>query len=395
MNRKVLVFSHEFPPMQGGEGTYAFELSVGLKKLGYDVSILAGTPFSDGVSAELVDMSLSEMGIEVYRHDWVHRERLWFVHWRRRLREHLDRYGPFDFLFLANFTSCVVAQHFHPEELPPYSITLHGDDIDYFFTRRKWKSYLLISRTRGRRLFENVRKLICVSDYTRRKLLEIVPFSLDPVVIHHGMETPDVDSISIKASTLHKDLIRERCVKSDTVIIAYVSRLEANKGHDLLLECLSTDEELKNTTHTVFVGGGSRLQTLKTMARDKGLADNVTFTGEVPREQVMQYLSFSDLSVFLSCHPRETFGLVLLEAMAMGKPVVALRHGGMVEFVTDGKSGFLVDESDVSEKLLRLVNDVELRNNMGMAGRNLVENHYNNRAMAVQTVEGLWDPCVG
>ena len=127
------------------------------------------------------------------------------------------------------------------------------------------------------------------------------------------------------------------------------------------------------------------------MASEKGLADQVTFTGYVPRDEVLQYLSFCDLSVFLSCHPLETFGLVLLEAMAMGKPVVALRHGGMVEFVADGKCGFLVDDRDIGDKLRRLVNDVELRNNMGMAGRNLVENHYNNRSMAVQTVEGLWD----
>ena len=391
MNRKVLVFSHEFPPMQGGEGTYAFELSMGLKKLGYDISILAGTPFSDGVSADSVDVALSEIGIRVYRHDWVNRERLWFVRWRRRLKNHLEKYGPFDFLFLANFTSCVVAQHFRPEELPPYSITLHGDDIDYFFTRNKWKSYILIRQTLARRLFEDARKLICVSDYTRRKLLKVVPFSLEPTVIHHGMETPDVDSISKKGTTLHKDLIRQRCLKPDVVIIVYVSRLEPSKGHDLLLQCLSNDDELKKKTHTVFVGGGSRLQELKRMASEKGLADQVTFTGYVPRDEVMQYLSFCDFSVFLSCHPFETFGLVLLEAMAMGKPVVALRHGGMVEFVADGKCGFLVDESDVSDKLRRLVSDVELRDNMGMAGRNLVEKHYNNRAMAVQTVEGLWD----
>jgi glycosyltransferase involved in cell wall biosynthesis len=390
---RILVFSHEFPPMQGGEGTYAFELSVGLAKLGHDVSVLAGTPLTDAASDVPVDDGLRAIGIEVERHDWVKRERLWFLHWRKRLRDYLDRQGPFDHLFLANFTSCVVAQHFKPQALPPYSITLHGDDIDYFFTRKKWKSYVLISRSKARRLFRGAAKLICVSDYTRQKLLESVPFVVGPVVVHHGIEPPDGAMIAQAAAPLHERFLAQRCIEPGTTILGYVSRLEARKGQDRLIRCLGQDADLAGRTHTVFVGGGSRLAELQAAVIAHGLEDRVTFTGEIPREEVMKYLSFSDLSVFLSDHPRETFGIVLLEAMAMGKPVLALRHGGMIEVVEDGVSGFLVTETQVADRLRQLVNDVDLRAHMGAAGRLLVETKFNNRVMAERSIAGLLEPC--
>jgi glycosyltransferase involved in cell wall biosynthesis len=394
MRRRVLVFSHEFPPMQGGEGTYAYELSAGLAELGYEVSVLAGTTLTDDVSADPVDAVLRTAGIEIDRFDWVKRDRLWFMNWRHRFRAYLDGRAPFDHIFFANFTSCVVGHHFRPESLPSYSITLHGGDIDYFFTWRKWRSLILVRRWKGKRFFRAAKRLICVSDFCREKLLACVPFDVDPKVVHHGIEPPDTGAIRQDALSLRARLLAERQVAPGTTVLVYVARLVHGKGQDRLIRCLAENGDLAEQTHTIFVGGGSRLAELKTAAAEHGLEERVTFTGHVPRAEVMKYICFSHIAVSLS-ELGETFGIVLLEAMGMGKPVLALRHGAMVEVVVDGSTGFLASREEVPDRLRKLLADDGLRRRMGDAGRRLVETKFSNRVMAERSIVGLLDiePC--
>ena len=139
LKKKVLVFSHEFPPQQGGEGTYAYELAIGLNKLNYDVFVLAGTTFSKNLNSSPIDSNLIKKNIKVERYDWIKKDRLWFISWRKILSTYLKEKDPFDYIFFANFTSCVIGHQVSNDVLPSYCITLHGDDIDYYFTTKKIK----------------------------------------------------------------------------------------------------------------------------------------------------------------------------------------------------------------------------------------------------------------
>src|SRR5439155_14667299 len=120
----------------------------------------------------------------------------------------------------------------------------------------------------------------------------------------------------------------------------------------------------------VIAGGGSD------SARIRKLADDI---GVGPLVEIRQKLTDSALSdtyresaVFVMPSLKEGFGLVFLEAMAQGKPVIAGNHGGTPELVVDGETGFLVnygDSLEISYRLVQLLSDDQLRTRMGRLGR--------------------------
>ena len=121
---------------------------------------------------------------------------------------------------------------------------------------------------------------------------------------------------------------------------------------------------------------------------------SITFTGEISRSEVLKYISFSDILIHLSTHPKETFGIAILEAMLMKKPVIVLNHGGMVEAVQHNKNGFIVNDDGIEKALTTLVNNKNLRLKMGQEGRKLIDTKFNNLDMAKETVKGQKELCV-
>jgi L-malate glycosyltransferase len=390
MKKRILVFSHEFPPMQGGAGTYAYELSIGLNKLGFEVFVLAGNTFAGNQSPELIDSQLISLGIHIKRYNWVERDRLWFFTWKKIFLRYLVENGKFDHIFFANFTSCVIGHKVRQNILTSYSITIHGDDVDYFFTRKKWRSIVLINRKQGNAFFSGARKIICVSHFAEQKLLNNIPFPVNSVVIHHGIEFVDLAEIKASMSTFESETWAKLNMPKEKTTIIYIARLEPKKGQSRYIKLLAENPEIAKKTHTIFIGGGSKEKKLKNEVKEAQLDVMTTFTGEISREEVMKYLYLGDILVFLS-RLGETFGLVLLEAMLFGKPVVALRHGGMVEVVEDEKNGFLVGTEDIVPKLNLLIDDRGLREKMGTEGRKLIEARFNNRNMAANTVSRIFE----
>ncbi|MBN2604104.1 MAG: glycosyltransferase family 4 protein [Candidatus Thermoplasmatota archaeon] len=117
----------------------------------------------------------------------------------------------------------------------------------------------------------------------------------------------------------------------------------------------------------------SYISYLQNQIHSLGIEDNVAFTGFVPNSQVLDYYQAADILVNPSFS--ESFGRSLIEAMACEVPVVATRIGGMLEIVENGKTGLLVEPGDasiLSEAILCLFNDEELRKSMGKAARKRV-----------------------
>jgi glycosyltransferase involved in cell wall biosynthesis len=126
------------------------------------------------------------------------------------------------------------------------------------------------------------------------------------------------------------------------------------------------------------VGTGDQLPLYRRLAEELGIADHVTWTGAV--EQPIAEGVFAAASVCcLMSQWEEAFGIVIVEAMASGKPVVATRVGGIPELVEDGRTGFLVARDDVpamADRVIRLLQDDALRARLGREGRRVAEQKF-------------------
>ena len=118
-----------------------------------------------------------------------------------------------------------------------------------------------------------------------------------------------------------------------------VGRIEPLKGLDLLVQAMSMLNDLDDT-RLVIVGGrperDDELNRLESMAAELGVADKTTFAGAVKQTELPAYYSAADVFVMPSYY--ESFGLVALEAMACGTPVIAARVGGLKSFITSGET---------------------------------------------------------
>lgn len=165
-------------------------------------------------------------------------------------------------------------------------------------------------------------------------------------------------------------------LEMDGPVLLWVGRLEKLKGVDILIQALAELDERDFTL--LVVGGDERAGTLKaelqSQAAEAGLAANVRFVGAVPHDELPVYYSAADVCVVPSYY--ESFGLVAVEAMACGTPVVASRVGGLVSTVIDGVTGYLIPwrcPGPFAEKLEVLLHNPELRANFSAAARRSVE----------------------
>ena len=156
-------------------------------------------------------------------------------------------------------------------------------------------------------------------------------------------------------------------------VLLTVARLEASerqKGIDTVIQALPRVLSLVPDTHYVIVGDGDDRPRLERLAKDAGVAEHVIFVGGASDQEVAGYYDACDSFVMPS--RQEGFGLVFLEAMAFGKPVVGCTSGGIPEVVVDGETGFLVGYGDLDalvSRLVTLLQDPELRKRLGEAGR--------------------------
>jgi len=152
--------------------------------------------------------------------------------------------------------------------------------------------------------------------------------------------------------------------------VLFVGRLEKRKGLRYLLRAWPRVRLERPEARLFVVGGGRGLESYRRWAHRQGWSD-VVFTGHVsPDELVRRYQA---AAVF--CAPstgQESFGIVLLEAMAAGRPLVASQIPGYAEVMTDGREGLLVPPEDaqaLAAALIRLLGDADLRRRLGARGR--------------------------
>lgn len=152
-------------------------------------------------------------------------------------------------------------------------------------------------------------------------------------------------------------------------VLLYVGRLDREKNLDFLLETFQRVADCHRTVRLLLVGRGSQEAALRRRAARLGAGDRVAFVGGVAPAAVAPYYQAADLFVFAST--TETQGLAVLEAMATGLPVVAVRAGGVDEALVDGVSGRLAPEAsaDFAAAVLELLRDDGLARKLAAGAR--------------------------
>ncbi|MEP7287864.1 MAG: glycosyltransferase family 4 protein [Chloroflexota bacterium] len=167
---------------------------------------------------------------------------------------------------------------------------------------------------------------------------------------------------------------------TDEVLLLMVAALDQAhyfKGIAVLLEALAALKD--RPIRLVIVGEGNLRNTYEAKAVELGLADKVSFAGHVEADLLPAYYAAADIGLLPSTTMGEAFGMVLLEAMACGKPVIASNLPGVRTVVSDGVDGLLAEPGnvrDLAEKITILAGDKQQRQMMGQRGRAKVEEKY-------------------
>jgi glycosyltransferase involved in cell wall biosynthesis len=219
-------------------------------------------------------------------------------------------------------------------------------------------------------------------------------FNREQVVKRHRI---DEERLASLPCTLDETLLNvkpageslQRYLPDDRRVLLTVGRMAASeryKGHEVVLRALpSVVARIPSATYVV-VGDGDDRPRLEALAQQLGLTDHVVFTGEMSESELAASYQRSEIfalparTVIDDCNPKgEGFGIVFLEAMAFGKPVIGPRYGAPAELIQHGKTGLLVDPEDatsVAEALLNLLINADLAREIGAAGSEWVRAHY-------------------
>jgi len=171
------------------------------------------------------------------------------------------------------------------------------------------------------------------------------------------------------------------CLTERSLLIGTVGSLYSAKGHRYLIAAATQVVAAVPESRFLFVGAGPERALLERQVSDVGLTGLVIFTGA--RSDIAELLNCMDIFVLPSLS--EGFGLAVCEAMACELPVVATSVGGLPEVVADGSTGLLAPPSDpdaLAEAIIRLARDVDLRTQMGRAGRARVKDRFDIRVTA-------------
>lgn len=201
-------------------------------------------------------------------------------------------------------------------------------------------------------------------------------------VIYSGIDLNKFDNVKINLARERKKL----GLQGRNIVVGNVARFNFQKGHQYLIKAIPYVLKKHPRTKFLLVGDGELRGKMESLVEELGIKDNVIFTGF--RENVPKILKIMDIFILPSLW--EGLPIVLLEAMASKKPIVATDVIGNKEVVVDGETGFLVPSKDpkkLAERIIALIENKPLRKKFGENGRRRVEEIYSLNRMVKETEE--------
>lgn len=181
-------------------------------------------------------------------------------------------------------------------------------------------------------------------------------------------------------------------IGDENIVVGMVARLEPVKNHHMFLNVAKVVNTICPEARFMIVGDGSMRDELEKKARLEGIADKVIFTGFI--EDVNDIMNVIDIHVLTS--EKEALSISLIEAMSLGKPVIATDSGGPAEVIENGVNGILVgngDEVNLTMAIVKCIQRPEMREKFGIAGKRIAKEKFFATDMAEQIEEiyySLW-----
>jgi glycosyltransferase involved in cell wall biosynthesis len=364
---KILFCNYEYPPLGGGGGVVMAALARQLA-LRHEVTVL--TSRMDGLLAESIERGVRIVRVPVFfRRDLaVANFPSMFAYlptgFARGLQ--LARGGAFD----------VVNTHFVVPTGPlghalakwhrlPNVLSVHGGDL---FDPSKPSSPHLHAPLRAsvRSLLRSADAVIGQSRDTVQHVTDLYGVQRDVGLIPLGIERPPAFAGASRS---------ELGIPEDAFVLVTIGRLVARKATTQLIDVFAASA--LPDAHLLIVGDGPDREAIEQRARERGVSQRVHLLGQVGDDE--KYAALSCADAFVSTSQHEGFGLVFLEAMAFGLPVLCYDRGGQVDFLKSDETGFVVrlnDEADFVRAIRQLHDDREARVRFGKHNLELVENFF-------------------
>lgn len=359
--RRVLITSYEYPPLGGGGGVIFRDLA---EELARSIEVTVLTSGRAGLVPRELRGGLEIVRVPVLMRDADATASLpsmlsyfpssWWAG-RRLLREH-----PFDlvhtsFAIPSGPSGLLLARRAGL----PHVLSVHGGDV-YDPSKRLSPHKTPGLRQTVRWVVQGSDRVVAQSRDTEQRTRE-----------HYGERRVDVIPLATRVPPF-EPVGREALglgLAPDHFVLVTVGRIVKRKGLEGLLEILAGLADPRAVL--VVVGEGPERPALEARARELGVGEAVRFTGFVEEARKWQILAASDLYVSTSLH--EGFGIVFIEAMSVGLPVICYDRGGQADFVTDavGRLLRLGDQETFREELARFAARPGLRAELGAAARRL------------------------
>jgi len=369
----ILALNYEYPPLGGGGGVLAEHVLERLAELGHGATIITSA-FDELPATE------SRNGVEIHRLPVLGRGRrntasmfsmLSYDPMARRAGVKLSRQQKFDVMltFFAIPTGPAGDYVHRKSGIPNVLFLLGGDVYDPSKSLSPHKTPIL--RNAVERVINRADHVFAGSKDTCNSALEHYDVTRDIEVVPLSIEPFD-----IPANVDRKKL----GLVDDDIVIVTVGRVVSRKNVDALIDSvtrLKGPDGHNERVKLIVIGDGPERSRLMDLVNDQQRQSQIQLVGNIDNESKHEYLACADIYASTSIH--EGFGLVFLEGMHAGLPIVCYDNGGQTDFVIDGENGFVAKLNDIdrfTQALDELIADPALRERMRMRNLEDVKRYY-------------------
>ena len=378
---KILMLTWEYPPrIVGGIARVVHDLSKRLIKDGHEVTVVT---YKDGDMPEYEN----DKGVKVYRVENYMINPNNFIDWIMQMNfnmiakanEIMKKEGEFDVIHAHDWLVAYAAKTLKNSYDIPIVSTIHAteagrnsgihDEVQRYINDTEWM------------LTYESTEVIVNSNYMKCELQRLFGLPFEKInVVPNGVNLTSYNG-------LEKDYeFRRRYAMDNEKIILFTGRLVYEKGVQHLIAAMPKVLEHYHDAKLIIAGKGGMLDELKAQVNYLGLGNKVYFTGYLDSKSILKMNKCADISVFPSTY--EPFGIVALEAMLSGHPIVVSDVGGLNEIVDHGVNGmksYAGNPNSIADSILQLLFDHKLSDSVVKEAKAKVKEQYNWTKIAQDT----------